>query len=407
MSVGPLGAFPAELESPAAQLEPQSVYAAFHAESPVRYDPERGCWDVFGYDLVKEVANDHDRFSVELEANPDFIMPEDGLITGKSMLYRDPPRHDELRAVVDDFFTPGAISALEPQIEATTHAFVDQILEDATGDSAVRDEPVTFDLVQALSYPLPVSVIATMIGVPTEDRAQFREWSTYIVAASGHEGPDETRLQQFRDSLIAYFDELVVRRREQPQDDLMSKVVATDGLDIEELRGFFSILLIAGNVTTTNAISNAVWCFAEHDTFETVRDDPAALETALEEVLRYRSPVQTHTRYAVKETELGGETIEPGDKIGVWFGAANHDPTVFDSPAQFVPDRKPNPHVAFGHGTHFCLGAHLARLEMRVALRVLLERFDTIEVHTDELQPSGSMLVYGPSSMPVTAWPHN
>ncbi len=392
MSAGPLGAFPRELATADAQLDPLDWYAAVHDDTPIRWDEERGCWDVFDYDLVKAVANDPDRFSSRFDANPDYVEPEDGTIAGRSMLYQDPPRHDELRSVVDDFFRPGAVAALEPEIEAIAHQFVDAAVAD--GDE--------FDLVESFSYPLPVSVIAEMLGVPAEDRAQFRQWSTFAVAASAETGASEAAMMEMRTSLFEYFDDLVAARRDDPRDDLISRVLATEGLDREEMRGFFAILLIAGNITTTNLITNAVWSLAEADAFDLTRGDELTLERAVEEVLRYRSPVQTHTRIALVDAEVGGETIEAGDPVGVWFGAANHDPAVFDDPNEFRPNRRPNPHVAFGHGVHFCLGASLARLEARVALRVLGERFEEASVDVDALEPSGSMLVYGPRTCPVS-----
>jgi len=392
MSVGPLGDYPPELSKPTEQLHPQQVYEELHANGSLRWDQNRGCWDIYGYELVKEVANDHDRFSVRFDADPEFVEPEGGMITGKSMLYQDPPRHDELRSVVDDFFKPGAVRSLTPEIETTA----DRLLTEATAAGG------EFDLVTALSYPLPVLVIAEMIGVPADDRELFREWSTFAVSASGNKGPEDEMMQQFRDGITAYFDDLVAKRRENPKDDLLSKVIATEGLDREEMLGFFIILLIAGNITTTNLITNAVWTLAEEDSFDTLRENPEMIDVALEEVLRYRSPVQTHTRVAVKDTELDGKSISAGDRIGVWFGAANHDPTVFDRPDEFIIDRQPNPHVAFGHGTHFCLGAHLARLEAKVAIKTLLDRFETITLVEKPTKPSGSMLVYGPQSLRVS-----
>lgn len=402
MSVGPLGAFPPELASSEAQLHPQSFYATMHEAGPVRWDPARDCWDVYGYAAVKEAMNDPTRFSVAFAADPDFEMPADGrLITGRSLLYQDPPKHDELRTVVEDFFKPGPIGKLEPAIRSLARDYVETALDQGipTGDG------VRVDLVETITYPFPVSVIAELIGVPPADREQFRAWSTQAVAASGHNGPDEDEMRAFRHGLIDYFERLAAERRADPRDDLISKVLATESLDPDEMLGFFAILLIAGNITTTTLISNAVWTLVEEGALDDVRDDPEAIELAIEEVIRFRSPVQTHTRFAVADTELAGEPIEAGDRLGLWIGAANRDPSVFDRPDEFVPDRRPNQHIGFGYGSHFCLGAHLARLEARVALEVLFEHVEDIAVHVDDMHPSGSVLVYGPGRMPVTLTP--
>lgn len=391
MAGQPLESFPPGLESPALQLEPHGFYAEKHAESPIQWDEKRESWDVYGYDAVRRIAADPERFSSRIDLDPDFEAPADGFLTGRSMLYQDPPRHDELRDVVDDFFTPGAVADLEPAIQTTAERLLDEAF--AGGDR--------FDLVEAYTYPLPVEVIATMLGVPAADRESFREWSLFAVTTSGD---DEEAVRAMRSSMFDYFDDLITAKEADPRDDLISRVLAAEGLSRDELVGFFTILLIAGNITTTNLLTSAVWTLEAAGRLDLLRD-AEALPTAIEEVLRYRSPVQAHPRTATTDVTVAGADIREGDRLALWFGAANHDPTVFDAPDAFVPDRSPNRHVAFGHGVHFCLGASLARLEARVALRVLGERIENLCVDADTLAPSGSVLVYGPSRCVVTAGP--
>lgn len=392
MAGEPLASFPPGLESPTAQLRPHGFYAEKHAETPVQWDPGRESWDVFGYNTVRRIAADTDRFSSRIDLDPDFEEPEDGFLTGRSMLYQDPPRHDALRDVVDDFFTPGAVAALEPSIEATAERLLDEAI--AAGDR--------FDLVEAYTYPLPVEVIATLLGVPPEDREAFREWSVFAVSPAGTE--DEETVREVRSAMFDYFDNLIESKRADPGDDLITRVLATEGLSRDELVGFFTILLIAGNITTTNLLTSSVWTLWEAERLDLLRD-AEALPLAIEEVLRYRSPVQAHPRTALTDVTVGDADIRQGDRLALWFGAANHDPAAFESPDTFVPDRSPNPHVAFGHGVHFCLGASLARLEARVALRVLGHRFEDLTVVSESLRPSGSVLVYGPSRCEVSVVP--
>lgn len=242
-------------------------------------------------------------------------------------------------------------------------------------------------------------MLTELLSVPPADREQFREWLTFAMVAPRQAGAGTNH----RKSLVAYFDTLLARRRTNPTDDLLSTVAAADNLSTEEARNQLGVILLGG-LSTTYLITNTVWSLVETDAVDAVTGDVTKLERAIEETLRYRSPIQAHSRYAITERELGDVTIESGDKLCVWYSAANHDPTVFSDPAQFLVDRQPNPHVAFGYGTHYCLGATLARLTAKVALQTFFDRIDNIDIMTDRFESTESMLVYGPSSMPVTVW---
>ena len=219
-------------------------------------------------------------------------------------------------------------------------------------------------------------------------------------------GPDDgadvrEELYEVLAEMRTYFEDLLAARRENPTNDLLSRIAATGELSAEQMFGFVVLLLIAGNVTTTSLVTNAVWTFGERDLFDDLRGDEEALDLAIEEVLRYRSPVRTMERWTTEAVTLGDHEIPAGSSVVAWLGAANRDEAVFEDPDSFVPDRQPNRHVAFGHGVHTCLGASLARLEARTALTALLDRFETIDPVTEDLPPTGSMLVYGPRSLPV------
>ncbi|WP_276302153.1 cytochrome P450 [Halorussus lipolyticus] len=398
-----LQAFPDELQDRESWLEPFDWYREMRDENPVRYDPERQSWDVFRYDDVKTILDDDETFSVNPRLANDFVEPDnpgEGLIFD-TMLFQDPPRHDELRSVVDDEFQPRTLREREPHFRE----LATEMLESAIADG---DE---MELVADLAYPLPVTVIAELLGVPADERDQFKEWSdTLVSAASDDEASEEfaERQQQTQMEMAQYFMEMIADRRENPRDDLMSQIVTaelSDGRNLsqEEALGMCILLLIAGNITTTNLITNAVRCFADADAdlFDRLRGDERKLTNALEETLRYRSPVQAMTRIATEDVTMRGETIEEGDRIVVWLGSANRDERRFEDADTFKPDRSPNQHLGFGHGTHYCLGAPLARLEAKIALSELLDRVEDVRLAETELQPTRSSFIYGVESLPI------
>lgn len=397
-----LQSFPAELAGRESWLDPFDWYREMRDDDPVRYDPERNCWDVFRYADVKRALDDDGTFSVEPERAADFVESDEfgeDLIF-ETMLFEDPPRHDELRAVVEEEFRPRALRSREPRLRE----IAGELLGTAPSGDGGR-----LDVVDALAYPLPVIVIAELLGVPADERDRFKEWSDAIVASAGGDDPADDVIDEQMQSLQEmgmYFLRLLEERREDPRDDLMSTMVTAgpEGeprLSHEEALGTCVLLLIAGNITTTNLITNAVRCLGDNDLFGAVARGEHSLSTVLEEVLRYRSPVQAMTRIATREVTLGGETIEAGDRVVVWLGSANRDERQFDDADAFVPDRSPGQHLAFGHGTHYCLGAPLARLEARVALEELFDRFDGLSLAEATLRPVRSSFVHGVESLPV------
>lgn len=394
-------AFPEALTTREAWLEPFDWYHEMRETAPIRYDPKRKSWDAFRYDDVKSILADDETFSTNPRNATDFQEPEgeeQGLIL-ETMLLEDPPRHDELRSVVDDVFQPRALRDLEPRIRELTTDLLDE---------ALADDPDEMELVDELAYPLPVIVIAELLGVPADERDQFKQWSDLLVtAASATDDAEELMEDQEKAQreMAMYFMQMISDRRENPQDDLMTQIVTgeTDNgsqLSQKEALGTCILLLIAGNITTTNLITNAVRCFANHDPAD-LRSE-STLSTAIEEVLRYRSPVQAMTRIAMTDVTIQGETIEEGDRVVTWLGSANRDERQFDAADSFNHDRTPNQHLGFGYGTHYCLGAPLARLEAKVVLSELLDRLDTIEIsEATSLQPTRSSFIYGVESLPI------
>jgi len=404
-SAGPQGlqTVPRELQDRESWLEPFDWYERMREEAPVRYDSERRTWDVFRYEDVKRVLDDDETFSVDPQKADDFVEPErpgEGLILD-TMLFEDPPRHDELRGVVDEWFQPRALADREPHFRE----LAGELLDDAV------DTEGEIDVVEDLAYPFPVTVIAELLGVPPSDRDRFKTWSnTLVEAASDEESADAyvERQQQSQMEMAQYFLEMIEDRRESPREDLLSAIVTAESdagsrLSREEALGMCILLLVAGNITTTNLVANAVRCFAEADgdLFEELRGDDRALATAVEEVVRYRSPVQAMSRIATEDVTMRGETVEAGDRLIVWLGSANRDERQFEAADAFRPDRSPTQHLGFGHGTHYCLGAPLARLEAKVGLSELLDRVENVQIAETTLQPTRSSFIYGVESLPI------
>ncbi len=287
------------------------------------------------------------------------------------MLVADPPDHTRLRTLVQKAFTPRMVERLRPRIET--------LVEEALNAAGERGG---MDLVADLAYPLPVTVIAELLGVPVEDRAAFRRWSDALVGALDPVAPANRRgaVLAARDALHAYLRQVIAERRADPRDDLISRLVEAeeqgDRLSGPELLAMGVLLLVAGHETTVNLISNGVNALLNHpDQLARLHREPELIEPAVEELLRYDSPVQLTGRVALEALELGGQRVEPGQMVTLMLGAANRDPRVFADPGRLDLGRDPNPHLAFGRGIHFCLGAPLARLEGQIAIGALIRRF--------------------------------
>jgi cytochrome P450 len=355
-------------------------YAKMRLESPVFYDTEQQSWMVFRYEDVKSVFANWQLFSSKVPHPPeqtDFT---------QSLNFTDPPKHRSLRSLVAKVFTARRVEELAPRITQITHELIDQV-----------QAQHRMDFVHDLAIPLPVIVIAEILGVPVADRADFKRWSDGIVIL------DPAALKAMAD----YFRYLLGERRKQPRKDLISDLIAAheagETLTAQELVDFCIVLLVGGNETTTNLLGNAILCFHEYPAaYERLKQEPNLLPLAIEEVLRYRSSIQGIERFTTVETQLGGQTIPAGQMVTVWMGSANRDAAQFDRAEEFVVDRDPNPHVAFGNGIHFCLGAPLARLEAAIVLRAVLERLPNLRIDpaaTLEFIPTTT--VHGLTSLPV------
>ena len=384
---------------PDVRYDPFPLYARARREHPVYMHEGLPLVSVFRYDDIQTILKDPATWSNVFPPPPGVVLRAD---LPPSMLLQDPPEHTRLRGLVNQAFTPRMIRRLEPRMEEIAHELL---------DAALAQRHV--DLVEALTYPLPVIVIAEMIGVPMDHRDQFKEWSDGLVENLGlgllaPEPPEViARELQLIDAMRAYFTALVAERRAHPRDDLLSGLVAAElegsRLSFDEMLQMLILLLVAGNETTTNLIGNATVELMEHpDQLARLRAHPELMPTAIDEVLRFSSPVQVDARRAARTVEVAGQTIAADTNVLLLLGSANRDETVFDDAETFDIGRADNRHLAFGFGPHYCLGANLARMEAQVAIRVLLQRTERLQRTDDDRLPLHPSFIFrGFTRIPV------
>ncbi|WP_393971846.1 cytochrome P450 [Oxyplasma meridianum] len=369
-------------------LNPFPWYKAMRTSKPVFRDSEYGLWNVFRYEDVKRVLSNFKEFSSQFGKA---FNPAGGPIS-ESIINLDPPRHTKLRNIVSRAFTPRSVEKMEPAIR--------EICENLL--SVHRDGK--FDIVKEYTSPLPVTVIATMLGIPVKDMNKFKRWSDNVVGGSESNYAEFPAIMK---EMIEYFRKMMVEREKEPRDDLITAIInaEVDGDHLSELEslGFFILLLVAGNETTTNLISNSLLCFDENPgTMNEIRSDKGLIPRAIEEVLRYRSPVQSIYRVAINDTEINGVKVPAGSIMVPWIGSANRDESIFPDADSFDINRKENRHIAFGEGIHYCLGAPLARLEGKIALETLLEKYHMITIDRNSpIVPQDSTIVYGLKELTV------
>jgi cytochrome P450 len=309
------------------------------------------------------------------------------------LLTDDPPRHSVLRGLLAKAFTPAAMEAMRPDVERL-----------ALDLAAVIPTGREVDIVEAMTSPLPVAVIARMMGVPSDRAADFKRWSNAIVGIqdSPFDGERIKTLMELRD----YFAEVCADRRAAPGEDLISALTragdTTETLSDAQVVGFCILLMIAGNETTTNLLGNLLnRIIANPEDWAALRADPSRIESAIEESLRVDSPAQMLIRRATEDVTLGGDTIGAGELVMVYLASANRDPAKWDDPANFELARERDRHVAFGHGVHTCIGAPLARMEAKAAMSALVARFGTIERGAERGKRLPGGMLYGFRSLPV------
>lgn len=402
--------------SPEFVENPYPIYARMRQVDPVLYIPSVGMWWVTRYDECARILRDR-QFGKKM---PDDMPTASGpsgdppggppippvppqyarlLELPPTMMGQDPPDHTRLRSLVSKAFTPRMVEQLRPQIEHITKQLLDRI-----------EDQRESDLVSDLAFPLPATVIAELLGVPSTDQDRFREWSNAIIQGIDAGQPAEVREAGHAAhlALVEYFEDLIAIRRAQPQADLISHMIAAeeqgDRLTTGELLSTCVLLLIAGHETTTNLISSGILALLTHpDQLALLRERPELMPGAIEELLRYESPVQRFGYNVLEDTELGGKRLRRGERVSAVLAAANRDPAVFSDPERLDITRpqNQNPHLAFGRNIHFCLGAPLARLEAQIAFSALLERFPRLELAESEPLWHPNTLLRGLQRLPV------
>jgi cytochrome P450 len=374
--------------------DPYPVYRELRDNAPAYWSPDASSWVLSRYEDVSAALIDPATYS---SASGIFPTPPGVDMTElflPMLIMSDPPRHTQLRHLVSKAFTPRRIAGLEAHIQA----LVDDLLDQASGDG-------TWDFVSGFAGPLPAIVIADMLGVPREDRDRFRTWSTTLIQSNPIRGEFGPGLDA-AGALYEYFTAFLAERRAHPRDDLMTALVhaEVDGkrLSEEELLGFCLLLLVAGHETTTNLLSNSAVVLAQHpESRRQLADNPDLLPAAVEELLRYDSPVQGLARTLTRQVDLHGQSMTAGDTVLMLFGSANRDDHAFPDADHFDIHRAPERQVAFGRGIHFCLGAVLARLEARIALQALLARRRDWDVDLDSAVRLRSGPIRGYVSLPL------
>src|SRR5438876_8598133 len=363
---------------------------------PVFHLAQFDLWMIFDFEGVKRALVDHGVFSSDLSH-----VPGHGN-RGEWFIFFDPPRHTKLRALISKAFAPRVVANLEPRIRELSRQLLDQAIEHGE-----------MDLAAAFAVPLPMLAIAEMIGVPVADWPRYKRWSDVILKLANTFSRDEEAARTVNEyrtvtaEMRGFLPDLMAQRRAAHQDDLLTRLVEAEvegqRLTQAEVLGFVQLLLVGGQETTANLINNAVLCFLENpDQLARLRAAPDLLPSAIEEVLRYRSPLQWMPRATRSAVEMHGLVIPAGKLVLPMIGSANRDPKQFRDAGRFDITRDPNPHIAFGHGIHACLGAPLARLEARIALADFLGRFEAFELASNEpWEPRKALGVHGPSRLPI------
>ncbi|MGZ5291706.1 MAG: cytochrome P450 [Actinomycetota bacterium] len=373
---------------PVVAADPYPAYARLRAETPVLLNEATGLRFVSRHADVDAVLRDR-RFGRVFAPLPGAEMAPFNLLNEHSLFDKEPPEHTRLRGLVSSVFTPRRVEALRPAVRAMAEELVHGGLHDLVAD---------------LAEPVPVAVIAELLGVPAADRPQLRPWSRAIVAMFELEPEDRAAVDavQAATAFRAYLLELFAARRRGPGADLLSALVGV-GLSDDELVATCVLLLNAGHEATVHALGNGVLALLEHRSeWERLVADPSLVPAAVEELLRYDTPLQLFRRTALAEAAVGGEPVAEGERVALLLGSANRDAGAFEDPDRLDVGRSPNPHLGFGAGIHFCLGAPLARVEVQEELRALVRRAPGLELAGEPVRRPG-LVIRGLETLPVSA----
>lgn len=396
-----------DLYTPDALRNPHPILAQMRQDAPLvklnRMEMTSIPWLLTRYDDCVKLTKD-ERFTKDMlrqpgakSNDPNDMMMQAAASINRHMLTVDPPDHTRLRNLVHRAFTPRMIREMGGRVQQ----IADNLIDEMQGKSQI-------DLIADYTFPLPITVIAELLGIPASDREKFRGWTQTIIV-DGTRGVNGDGIAAAALEFIMYFHQLFDERRAAPQDDLISGLLqveeAGDKLDSQELISMVFLLLAAGHETTVNLLANGTLDLLRHpDQLKLLRENPTLMDSAIEEMLRYNGPVGATTmRWALEDVEMYGQVIPAGDMVLASLLGADRDPNVFENPDIFDITRDPNPHIAFGHGIHYCLGAPLARLEGKVAFNALLTRLPNLSlaIEPEKLEWNETILLHSMKSLPV------
>jgi cytochrome P450 len=370
-----------DLTDPAVVADPYPAFAVARAQAPVQWHEGLGLWLAFRHAEANAVLRDRRLGRIWTDKTPADRLESFNLIHRNAILEMEPPEHTRLRRLISAAFARGHVERLRPWVEELAGSLVEGLVERSGGHTPV-------DVVSGMSEELPVAVIAELLGVPAADRPLLRPWSNAIVKMYeyGRTTQVEEAAERAAAEFVAYLRELAAERRSSPGEDLLTHLVTMrdsdgDRLTEDELVTTCILLLNAGHEATVNVSGNGLLALLEHpDQLARLRADPDLLPAAIEELMRYDSPLQLFERTATEDVEIGGVTVARGQKIAALLGSANRDPGVFADPDTLDVGRTDNPHISFGAGVHFCIGAPLARVELQASFGALLSRTSRLEL---------------------------
>jgi cytochrome P450 len=396
---------PLDLADPAVVADPYPAFAQARAVAPVQWHEDLQLWLAFTHAEANAVLRDRRLGRIWRDKEPAERFGSFNLIHRNAILEMEPPEHTRLRRLISSAFARGHVERLRPWVEQLARDLVDGLVEQSAGS-----EPV--DILSGMAEQLPVDVIAELLGVPHADRPLLRPWSNAIVKMYeyGRTAEIEDGAERAAAEFVAYLRELAADRRQNLGEDLVSHLVTVrdtegDRLTEDELVTTCILLLNAGHEATVNVSGNGLLALLEHpDELQRLRDDPALLPPAIEELMRFDSPLQLFERTATEDVEIGGVTVPAGQKIAALLGSANRDPAVFAEPDTLDVGRTDNPHISFGAGVHFCIGAPLARVELQASFGALLERTSRLELGRPA-QRRPEFVIRGLQELPVVLTP--
>lgn len=403
-----------DLRHPENLQNPYPLYRRLRAEDPVHWSEGLRGWAITRYDDCLEVFQNPLRFSADRfrKLGTEFrssrpAVQDVARVMQDWLVFRDPPDHTRMRRLLHNTFTPRELDQMKPRIQRVVDELFGRALARAGGGAG------EMDFIADFAFPLPASVIAIMLGAPVADIDALKRWSDQLAAFLGGTQSASDNMEEARQGALAmaeYFRELTARRRDAPRDDLISLMLAAeadgDQMTPEEVVNNSVLLLAAGHETTTNMLGNGLYLLLRHpEAFRQLRADPELVSGAVEEFLRVESPVPAMTKIATERTTLGGREIRPGEMVFPMVGSANRDERQFDEPDALRLSRRPNRHLAFGHGIHFCLGGPLARVEGQIAFATLLRRFEEIALAEPEPRWMPMIFLRGLKSLRVAFRP--